>query len=99
MKIEYKMSEEDLQRILDACKPTPCIMLQCGMPRSPQKNANAAWAALGKKMGFKPSTVEPIPEKSDHFFLAEPLCLGIEIEPGVFSGCNQSAGDCPRCGK
>ena len=26
-------------------------------------------------------------------------CLGIEIEKGVFSGCNQSAGDCPTCGK
>ena len=26
-------------------------------------------------------------------------CKGFEIEPGVFSGCNQSAGDCPVCGK
>lgn len=28
-----------------------------------------------------------------------PRCPGIEIEPGVFSGCDQSAGDCPVCGK
>jgi len=28
-----------------------------------------------------------------------PKCPGIEIEPGVFSGCDQSAGDCPTCGK
>lgn len=26
-------------------------------------------------------------------------CKGIEIEPGVFSGCDGSAGDCPVCGK
>jgi len=26
-------------------------------------------------------------------------CKGIEIEPNVFSGCTQSAGDCPVCGK
>lgn len=26
-------------------------------------------------------------------------CKGIEIEPGVFSGCNQSAGDCSTCGE
>lgn len=26
-------------------------------------------------------------------------CPGIEIEPGVLSGCDQSAGDCPSCGK
>ena len=28
-----------------------------------------------------------------------PPCPGLEIEPGVWSGCNQSHGDCPTCGK
>lgn len=28
-----------------------------------------------------------------------PPCPGFEIEPGVFSGCDQSGGDCPICGK
>jgi hypothetical protein len=28
-----------------------------------------------------------------------PKCPGLEIEEGVFSGCNQSAGDCPTCGR
>ena len=28
----------------------------------------------------------------------EDLCVGIEIEAGVYSGCDQSGGDCPRCG-
>ncbi len=28
-----------------------------------------------------------------------PECQGIELESGVFSGCNQSGGDCPVCGK
>jgi hypothetical protein len=27
-----------------------------------------------------------------------PQCPGIEIEEGVFSGCDQSGGDCPTCG-
>ncbi len=26
-------------------------------------------------------------------------CRGIEIEPSVFSGCDQSSGDCPVCGR
>ena len=26
-------------------------------------------------------------------------CPGIEIEPGVYSGCEPGAGDCPTCGK
>lgn len=29
----------------------------------------------------------------------ETKCDGFEIEPGVFSGCDQSAGDCPVCGE
>ena len=28
-----------------------------------------------------------------------PPCPGIEIEPGVFSGCTGTGGDCPTCGK
>lgn len=27
-----------------------------------------------------------------------PQCPGMEIEPGVWSGCNHSGGDCPTCG-
>ena len=49
-------------------------------------------------MGFKAMTVEPS-RKGDRYFTAEVDCPGIEVEPGVFSGCNQFAGDCPRCGK
>ena len=26
-------------------------------------------------------------------------CQGFEIESGVYSGCDQSGGDCPVCGK
>lgn len=28
-----------------------------------------------------------------------PPCPGIEIEPGVWSGCSGTGGDCPTCGK
>lgn len=28
-----------------------------------------------------------------------PECPGVEIEPSVFSGCDQSSGNCPVCGK
>jgi hypothetical protein len=28
-----------------------------------------------------------------------PECPGIEIEPGVFSGCIPGPGDCPTCGR
>lgn len=67
----YEMAEADLKSILDACKPVPMIMLQCGAPRSPQERANDAWSALGAKMGFDYMTVQPT-GKGDRFFTAVP---------------------------
>ena len=71
MRTSYEMTEADLAKILDACKPVPMVMLQCGEPSSPQENANRAWAELGKRMGFDPMTVEPT-GRGDRFFTAEP---------------------------
>ncbi len=47
---EYEMTEEDMQTLLEAMKPVPMIMLQCGTPPTQQENANNAWAALGKNV-------------------------------------------------
>lgn len=55
----YEMTQADLETLLEAMKPVPLIMLQCGMPPSRQENANAAWARLGDKMGFDYMTVQP----------------------------------------
>ena len=71
MKTEFEMTEADMKKILDACKPVPAIMLQCGTPSSPQENANRAWESLGKRMGFKHMTVEPVRSKGQLFFKAE----------------------------
>jgi hypothetical protein len=65
------MTPEDLEKILNACKPVPMIMLQCGAPRSPQERANDAWAELGARMGFDHRTVKPTGE-GDRFFTAVP---------------------------
>lgn len=68
---EYEMSEADLQAILDACTPTPVIMVGGYTPRSQQERANDAWAALGKKMGFDHMTVQPT-SKGMRVFTAVP---------------------------
>lgn len=67
----YEMTESDLEKILDACKPVPMIMLQLGMPRSQQERANDAWAELGSRMGFDHMTVQPT-GPADRFFTAMP---------------------------
>ncbi len=56
---EYTMKQADFDTLMEACKPVPMIMLQCGPPSSPQENANRAWVRLGDKMGFDGSTVQP----------------------------------------
>ena len=61
MRKEFTLTEKQLEKILDACKPVPLIMLQRGMPPSPQDNANAAWRALGEELGFRYMTVVPVP--------------------------------------
>ena len=68
---KYEMTQEDLDKILDACKPVPMIMLHLGMPNSQQERANGAWAELGSRMGFDSMTVEPTGE-GDRFFTAVP---------------------------
>ena len=72
MRKTYEMSDDDLQALLASCKPTPVMFLSGGMPMGPsqQENANNAWAALGKKMGFNATTVRPIDGKGMRFFTA-----------------------------
>ena len=69
--MRFEMSQEQLDKIMDACKPVPMIMLQCGEPRSPQENANSAWAVLGKEMGFDSMTVKPVPGQPITIFEAD----------------------------
>ena len=71
MRHEFEMSEADLEKIADACKPVVCIKVGNYSPSTPQENANRAWAALGQKMGFRPMTARPIPGKGNRFFSAE----------------------------
>lgn len=71
MRREYQMTEEQNATLLDACKPVVCIKVGNYTPRTPQENANAAWASLGREMGFKPLTVKPVPGKNSRFFTAD----------------------------
>jgi len=70
MRKEYEMTNEQYEKLLQACRPVPMIALQCGMPTSPQENANRAWEELGKEMGFEYMTVRSVPGKP-RFFIAE----------------------------
>ena len=66
------MTEAQLERLLDACKPIPYIIVGGHPPPSPQDRANHAWADLGRELGFDPWSVKPVPGKGQQFFTAEP---------------------------
>lgn len=79
MRQNYEMTESDLASLLAAMKTVPAIALNCEPSQSVQEKANAAWARLGKTMGFDPMTVRPT-GMGDRFFSAEPAaCRGIEL--------------------
>ena len=61
----YKMSEDDVGELLKATVEWP------GLPGGSTADAvKLAWAAIGRKMGFDPSTVIPNREVGNRFFSA-----------------------------
>ncbi len=69
---EYEMTQEQLDKLLDAGKPTRVMKIAGQWGPTPQENANSAWANLGRELGFDYLTVKPN-GKGDKFFSAEPL--------------------------
>ena len=70
----FTMSEAQLEKLLDAPKPTPAMYLSGGQPIGgpPQANANRAWQDLGDEMGFVWDTVRPVPYGGQTTFTAQP---------------------------
>ncbi|MFA5408404.1 MAG: hypothetical protein WC343_06505 [Bacilli bacterium] len=71
-RVNYEMTEAELEELLDACKPVPYMVIGGCVPSSPQENANRAWQKLGDKHGFDYMTVRPIQGKGTRFFSAVP---------------------------
>jgi hypothetical protein len=69
MRQSYEMTQADLDKIIDSCKPVPYLIVGGIAPSSPQERANNAWAELGRRMGFDYMTVEPT-DAGDRFFTA-----------------------------
>jgi len=71
MRKEFELTDEQLDKLYNACKPTMCIMIGNCIPRTPQENANLAWQILGNELGFIWDTVKPVEGKGDKYFTAE----------------------------
>lgn len=61
--MQFTITEEEMQRVLDASKPVPYILGTGGVePTSPQARANAAWQAIGKAHGIDWMSIRPVNE-------------------------------------
>lgn len=58
MRKKFRLTDEQLKTLMEACKPVPYMVFNGASPSSQQENANRAWCALGKEMGFDGMTVE-----------------------------------------
>lgn len=72
---QFKMSQEQLEEIYNASKPTPVMYLTGGKPmfNSPQENANYAWQKLGEELGFVWDTARPVMDEEPTIFMAEEI--------------------------
>ena len=68
-RLNYEMTQADLDKLLESMTPVPAIMLHLPPGSSQQARANAAWKVLGDRMGFEHMTVEPN-GKGARFFTA-----------------------------
>ena len=72
MRKEFEMTAEQEAKLLEACKLVPYMVIGGMEPRSPQENANDAWCALGREMGFDGMSVVPS-SRGQRFFTAVPI--------------------------
>lgn len=70
MRKGYELTDEQYEKLLEACKPVRYMIIGGLVPRSPQENANQAWCELGRELGFDGMSVEPI-HGSPRSFTAE----------------------------
>lgn len=70
MRREFEMTQAQLEVLLEACRPVPYMVIGGHPPPSTQENANRAWCALGKELGFDGMSVRPS-TKGERFFTAE----------------------------
>jgi len=67
---KYEMTQEELDQLMEACKPVPYMVMNGVEPSSPEENANRVWGRLAKKYKFDPKTPRPA-DGGNQFFFAE----------------------------
>jgi aromatic ring-opening dioxygenase catalytic subunit (LigB family) len=73
MRKEFELTQEQLDKLMEASKPQPAMYLSGGIPmfEDQQARANCAWRELANELKFDLFSVRPVPGKDTKFFTAE----------------------------
>jgi hypothetical protein len=69
---KYRLSEEQYDKLMEACKPVPYLVVGGYAPVSLQERANTAWQQVAADFKVKWDTIKPA-GSDDHDFFAEPI--------------------------
>lgn len=69
-RLEYKLTDGDLQDLYEVCKPIPYLVVGGREPTRPEVRINRIWERLGRELGFDWRTVEPVDGKGNEYFTA-----------------------------
>lgn len=86
----FEMTTAQKDKLLEAMKPVPYMIMGGLPPPSLQAMANAAWERLGAELGFDHMSVLPS-DKGQLFFTAIPKAADVVDEP------KHSDNDAPIC--
>lgn len=72
MNMRYRMTDEEIAELKEACRPVPYMVFGGMEPRSPRDNAMDVWNKVSARVGCKCDTIAPANTGDDRDFEAEP---------------------------
>lgn len=60
--MQFTITEEEMQRVLEASKPVPYMVFGGMEPMPPQERANRAWQSIGEAHGVEWMSIRPVNE-------------------------------------
>ena len=71
----YRMTDDELNMLMNASKPVPYLVFGGIEPRSPRDNAMDVWRTVAARVGCDVDSIEPAETGDNHEFNARPLAV------------------------
>lgn len=68
----YRLTDEELNELLEASKPAPYMVFGGVEPRSPRQKAMDVWRKVATRVGCDVGSIESAGTGDDHDFKAQP---------------------------